>query len=165
MLHQQQTKEKNSPEKQKNIFRLITDKDINSYIISENKNALAVLDISPISAGHTMIIPKCPIKTTQEMPQKVLSFAKTISKRLSSKLKAKNISLQTEEKFGETIIHLIPIYENNLNLSSPRQKTDEKELIGLYNLLKQKLRVKRINLSSKKKSNLNQTLKISRRIA
>lgn len=165
MLRQQQAKEKNPSEKQKNIFRLINDRDIDSYILSENKSALAVLDISPISPGHTLIIPKSPIKTTQEMPQKVLGFAKTTSKRLSSKLKAKNISLQTEEKFGETIIHLIPIYEDNLTLSSPRQKIDDKEMNKLYNLLKQKPRIKRINLSPKKKSNSNQILKVSRRIA
>ena len=40
------------------IFCKIADKEIPSKILFENDFTLAFLDISPISKGHTIIIPK-----------------------------------------------------------------------------------------------------------
>ena len=55
MLQQQQSSS------DKNIFRLIVDKEVDSVIVAETLNSIAVLDINPISEGHTIIIPKNPI--------------------------------------------------------------------------------------------------------
>jgi hypothetical protein len=40
------------------IFCLISSKRINSCIIKEDSNNIAVLDINPLSEGHSIIIPK-----------------------------------------------------------------------------------------------------------
>src|SRR3989344_1684851 len=46
---------------QKGVFRSIVDGDIKAYVIAENKDAIAVLDIKPVSNAHIVIIPKKPV--------------------------------------------------------------------------------------------------------
>jgi len=115
-------------QKTQEVFRSIINKKIPSIVIDENKFALAVLDINPISQGHAIIIPKVQAKTSTEIPNQALSLAKKISKRIINKLKAKSTEIQTEFKFNEIIINVIPIYEQKLSLSSPRSKASMEEL-------------------------------------
>lgn len=159
MLKQSQSKSKSS---QKDVFRMIVDKEIPSKIIDENKEAIAVLDIKPISPGHSVIIPKKAVKNPKEMPNNAFSLAKKIAKKISSKLKAISAEIQTEFKFGETIINIIPIYDKPLSLSSPRKEVEEKELDVLYQKLRTIKKEKVIRI--KKESNSSNLLKINRRI-
>ena len=39
------------------IFSKIINREIPSYIIAENENFLAFLDIFPLTKGHTLVIP------------------------------------------------------------------------------------------------------------
>ena len=117
MLQQQQSSS------DKNIFRLIVDKEVDSVIVAETLNSIAVLDINPISEGHTIIIPKNPVKTTSEVPKDSISLAKNLVEKIKSNLNTKSVDMQMENKFGETIIHLIPIYEKPLSLQSQRHKS------------------------------------------
>jgi len=120
----------------KGIFRRIIDKEIPSKIIDENSLCIAVLDIKPISKGHVIIIPKKAVSNAKELPPKAFSLARKIAKRISSKLKAKGMEIQTEFKFGEAIINLIPIYEKGLSINSPREDASEKELEEIHKILK-----------------------------
>jgi histidine triad (HIT) family protein len=132
MLKQQQEQQSSSPENpnQKNIFRMIVDKEIDSVIVSENSSALAVLDINPISKGHTMIIPKSPVSSPKEIPNEAFQLAEFLSKKMIENLNAKEAKAHTQVQFGEAIIHLIPIYPDspNLSLSSPRSKATPESL-------------------------------------
>lgn len=123
MIQQQQSKSK-----EESIFRKIINKEIPSVSVDENKSVIAVMDIAPISEGHTIIIPKKAITSTKSLPNLALSLAKKISKRLVSKLKAKSSEIATEFKFGELIINVIPIYDKSLSLNSPRKKATVEEL-------------------------------------
>lgn len=155
--------EKKSPQKtqEKPIFRKIIDKDIPSVLIQENSEALAVLDIFPISKGHTVIIPKKPVKTAKDIPIGALSLAKKIAAKLSSKLKASSVQIITETKFGETIIDVLPSYETPLTLESPRSQSTIEQL----ELIAKKLRPpKKKNVIKLKSSPQNQPLKLKRRI-
>jgi histidine triad (HIT) family protein len=40
------------------VFCKIVNKQIPAKIIAENKNAIAFLDVEPMSDGHTIVIPK-----------------------------------------------------------------------------------------------------------
>ena len=115
---------------------MIVDKEIDSKIIDENKEAIAVLDIKPISKGHSIIIPKKPVKDAKSLPSSSFSLAKKISKKISSKLKSSSCEIQTENKFGEEIINVIPIYNSPLNLNSPRRDSPKEELEKLYIILR-----------------------------
>ena len=84
---------------QKGIFRSLVDGDMKSYLIAENKDSIAVLDIKPISQGHIIIIPKKPLTDSKLIPNACFSLAKKIAKKISKKLSAKSSEIQTEYKF------------------------------------------------------------------
>ena len=158
LLEQQKSKQPQKP-----LFRMIVDREIPSKIIDENRFALATLDIKPISQGHTIIIPKSPVEKAKDIPAQVFSLAKKIAKKLSLKLKSKSAEIQTEFKFGEIIINVIPIYEESLNINSPRSSPSDSELEEVYKKLRviKKPKVQRIKI---KKTQETKILKLNRRI-
>lgn len=161
MLHQQK-----SSSSEKNIFRLIIDKEVDSIIVGENPSALAVMDINPISEGHSLIIPKSPAKTNSDVPQEAHTLAKELTERLKSNLNAKDVEKQLDTKFGETIIHLIPIYDKPLSLSSPRQKSSQdtlKEIAKKINTIVEKIE-KPKPIKIKQDSTPREVIKGTRRI-
>ena len=163
MLKQQQEKK---PGKTEEIFRLIVSGEIPSSKIDENKEAIAVLEINPISKGHAIIIPRKAIKIATEIPGQAFTLAKKISKRLITKLKAKSAEIQTETKLGETIINVIPVYDKPLNLNSPRTKAKKEELEELESKLKvsKKLKIEKIKKESASQKSSDQILKLPRKI-
>ena len=111
-------------EGEKCIFCSIVSEKIQSYKISENESAIAVLEINPVSRGHTLIIPKVHI---QEISKETQDFAKEISIKLKEKLNAKSIQTEDSEMFGHKIVNIIPIYDNK-TLEEKRQKAPKKVL-------------------------------------
>src|SRR3989344_6423270 len=75
---------------QKPIYRAIIEGEIPSKKIDENKEAIAVLDIKPISKGHTIIIPKKEIKNSKDLPTQAFALAKKLAKKIEKKLKSKS---------------------------------------------------------------------------
>jgi len=165
MLKQQQTQgpsPKQGP--QKTIFRMIVDGDITSTEVDRNKKALAVLDINPISKGHIIIIPKSPVSNAKDLPTTAFSLAKKLSKRIEKKLKAKSVEIQTETKFEETIVNLIPIYDKPLSIHSPRKQAPQEELEKTAELLRPMKKKKTTVIKKKKKTQETEILKLPKRI-
>lgn len=106
------------------VFCLIAEGKINSINIGENKNAVAVLEINPVSKGHTIIIPK---KHEEKVDKEIYSFAEEIAEKLKKKLKPKKVDLSNSKLFGHGVINLIPVYENE-NANSEKKHAELKEL-------------------------------------
>lgn len=123
---------------QKPIFRAIISNELPSKKIDENESAIAVLDIKPITKGHTIIIPKQLVKDEKEFSTQILEFVKQVAKNIEFKLKLKDIEIKTEFKFGESIINIIPVYDKSVSLKSPRSELSEKEAEELEKLLTDK---------------------------
>ena len=135
MLKQQQ-----GAKSDKSIMRMIVSNEVPSKRIDENKAAIAVLDIKPISRGHLLIIPKERVILSSAIPQQALTLARKLSKHIIKKLKAKNTEIQTENKFGEQVINVIPVYDMPVGLYSKRHDASEKELVETESILKVKKR-------------------------
>lgn len=133
----QQQMEAQAKQPQKPIFRSVVDGDIHSKKIAETKEAIAVLDIKPISKGHIIIIPKKQVKNIKNLPDSTFLMSKELSSKITEVLKAKETAIQTESKFGEIIINVIPIFDKPLDINSPRHDTSEKDLNDLQKLLTQ----------------------------
>jgi histidine triad (HIT) family protein len=73
------------------IFCDIINGTIPAKIIAENDNAVAFLDVNPMSNGHTIIIPKKHYKNFSDCDQNVLfdvvSLAQQVTKILNKALK------------------------------------------------------------------------------
>lgn len=126
-----------SSKMQQSPFRLIASEEIPSHKIAENNDAIAVLEINPISKGHIIIIPKKEVFETEELPESIFSLTKKISQKMKSNLspKPKDVSMFVNKVLGEIIINLIPVY-NNENLNSERHQITEEELEELQEVLK-----------------------------
>ncbi|MBD3247324.1 HIT domain-containing protein [Candidatus Pacearchaeota archaeon] len=143
------------------IFCSIVNKEMPSYQIDENKSCIAVLEINPISKGHTLIIPKEHISSKDKLPQQAFSLAKKISRKLKSKLKKpkpQDVEIAFTNMFGHEIVNVFPVYKGE-KISSGRYKEDEKVLKKLEKKLKKRSRKK----SKKKKSSKSKKKKKSKK--
>ncbi|GMO15807.1 MAG: HIT family protein [Mycoplasmoidaceae bacterium] len=64
------------------IFCKIVNKEIPANIIAENDKAIAFLDVSPISDGHTLIVPKNHYKDFSSTPDDVLNAVTELAKKV-----------------------------------------------------------------------------------
>jgi diadenosine tetraphosphate (Ap4A) HIT family hydrolase len=117
---------------------------------------LAVLEINPVSKGHTVIIPKEHLSSLDKVPQLVFSLAKSVAKRLKTKLKPKNTEISSLNLFGHEIVNVIPLYGDEKTAEKHPAKPEE--LAELQKILiktkKSTKRAKKIKVDSKKPEKL-----------
>ena len=116
----------NLSEKQPEIFRMIIEEKITSHKIEENDDALAVLEINPISKGHALIIPKKQIKDPKNITPSIKEFSKNIAEKIKNKFNPKKVEVLLTTMYGEVVINLLPIY-NNENMESDRTKLENNQ--------------------------------------
>jgi len=134
-----QVTQQSQPQKdQQCIFCLITQGKIKSHKIDENKKAIGVLEINPISKGHTIIIPKEHAQE-EKLPTQAFTLAKKIAKKLKSKLKPEKVEIAASSFMGHGIINLIPVYKDQ-KPGGERKKASEKELQEIQEKLATKKR-------------------------
>jgi histidine triad (HIT) family protein len=158
-------KEVTMPEKPttKCVFCSIANNEMPSFKIDENKSAVAVLELNPISKGHVIIIPKEHIPSHDKLPQQSFSLAKKISKKLKSKLKPKpkDIEIAFTGLFGHEVINVFPIYGSE-TLESGRYQEDKKVLEELQKKLKKRVTKKRAKTAKKKTTKAKKSSKKSK---
>ena len=147
---------------QKCIFCSIVFGDISSYKIDENEKAIAVLEINPISKGHSLVIPKNHIDSKEKIPSEAISLAKDISKRIETKFKPNNIKIASTNLFGHEVLNVIPVYKDETP-ESERKPLNPEELLGLQKILKKKI-VKKIIKEIKKPKKIKEKLWLPKRI-
>jgi histidine triad (HIT) family protein len=119
-----------SEESPKCIFCSIAKKEIKSFIISEDKEYLAILEINPVSKGHTLVIPKEHV-SVDKVPENSIDFAKKVASTIFSKLSPKDIKFQKNEVLGHGNLEIIPVYDDS---KLERKRATENELSELFNL-------------------------------
>lgn len=134
------------------VFCSIISEKINSYKIDENKRAIAILEINPLSKGHIIIIPKEHLPSSDKIPTTLFSLAKKVAKRLKTKLKPKIVEISSSNLFGHEILNVVPSYENQD--SSEKRPAKPEELEELQKILvktkKTVSKPKKIKVDSKK---------------
>ncbi|MDX1797177.1 MAG: HIT family protein [Candidatus Lokiarchaeia archaeon] len=130
------------------IFCKIANKDIPSKILFENDFTLAFLDISPISNGHTIIIPKNHYSNIEDIPDHELSEVFKVVKLLAVnihrnlKIDGYNILQNNFSAAGQVIkhfhVHIIPrsFEDKKFHIEIPRTQASEDELEEILNILK-----------------------------
>ena len=152
------------------IFCSIVSGEIPSYKIGENKYAIAVLEINPLSRGHVLVIPKKHIDSSAgiKIPKSVEALAKKISKKIQSVLKPEDVAIKNSNMFGHEILNVLPLYKENLgqNKRTERYSASEEELLSLQKILSQKEKSKsRVPSKTKKAKEKNEpTIRLPRRI-
>ena len=128
------------------IFCKLANGDIPTNSIYEDADFRIILDASPASRGHALIIPKEHYRNIYELPDdtasKVLVLAKKAALHMTEVLSCDgfNIVQNNNEVAGQTVfhfhIHLIPRYEGDGQVigwkpgeSSPEELARLKELL------------------------------------
>ena len=132
------------------IFCSIARGDTETYIIGEAKDAISVLEINPISRGHSILIPREHI-TLENFPADISEFSKEMAENLKEKLNPKDVEISSVNFQGHGVINLIPVYTNE-SIKSERHKAQEKELKEVLEILKEKPKEVKKDKAKKEKS-------------
>jgi histidine triad (HIT) family protein len=108
------------------IFCLIAKETIKSVKLAENKKALAVLEINPISKGHSIVIPK-EHSEDEITDSEIISLINKVSDLIMKKLSPKKIEIFQSVLMGHKTYNILPIY-NNETKDSERKKALESQL-------------------------------------
>lgn len=106
------------------IFCSIVKNEIPSYKIAETKKEIAILEINPLTKGHSIVLPK-EHASIEKIPKSALTLAQKIAKKIKKKLKPEDIKIETSSLQGHAMINIIPIYKDQ---KMEKRKADEKEL-------------------------------------
>ncbi len=125
----------------KDVFCKIIDGEIPSTKVYEDDDVLAILDISQVTKGHTLVMPKkhydnylsCP----KETMHKVFDVAQRIGQAEMQVLGAKGVNILTNvgEPAGQSVnhfhVHVIPRYiggEGGFQITMKGQDTSHEDL-------------------------------------
>ena len=121
------------------IFQKIIDGDIPAHKIYEDDEALAFLDVGPLSRGHTLLIPKEPAETLAELSDDVAAHLGRLLPRLcravieATGASAYNVLQNNGAAAHQAVMHvhfhIIPKYADGsgLGISWPAGELDAEE--------------------------------------
>ncbi|HFH9840376.1 TPA: HIT family protein [Streptococcus suis] len=125
------------------IFCKIVAGEIPASKVYEDDHVLAFLDITQVTKGHTLVIPKKHYRNVLDMDAeaagKVFSVVPVLARQLKEKLGASGLNIvnNNEEAAGQTVfhthIHLLPRFDKNDGLDI-QFKTNEPDFPALANL-------------------------------
>ncbi len=110
------------------LFTKIVNGEIPAYKIAEDENYLAFLDVSPLTKGHTLVIPKIENDYIFDLDDERLSglmvFAKKVAIAIKSAIPCRRIGVAVIGlEVPHTHIHLIPMdHVGDMNFSNVKLK-------------------------------------------
>ena len=136
---------------EKDVFCRIIDHEIPSYTIYEDDEVLAILDISQVTRGHTLVMPKKHydnfLATPKDVMHKVMDVAQRIGQAQITTLGAKGVNILANcyEAAGQTVmhfhVHVIPRFEDRdgFILEMKENNKSPENLPALCEQIKQKM--------------------------
>ena len=105
------------------LFCEIVNKKKNAYIVEENQLILAILDISPLSDGHVLLITKKHFADVSEIDEEswkhLYSLLKNVIDKLKKNLQPQGFNIITNmgevayQSIFHVHVHIIPKYAKN----------------------------------------------------
>lgn len=105
------------------IFCDIIDHKIPSSVVYEDDKVLAILDISQVTYGHTLVMPKKHVRNIIEADEETVTDCIKAAKKLAAQIvtntKANGVNVLTNcgEAAGQSVdhlhFHIIPRYDEN----------------------------------------------------
>lgn len=106
------------------VFCMIRDGDIPARKVYEDENVFAILDMSQVTPGHTLLIPKTHVRNIfdydEELAQNVFGAVPKVARALRDfhpDVEGLNVLVNNEEVAFQTVfhshVHLLPRYSND----------------------------------------------------
>ncbi len=108
------------------VFTKIINREIPGYIVAEDENHIAFLDVNPIASGHTLVVPKREedyiFSLEDEHLSALMIFAKKVAMALEKAVPCKRIGVAVIGlEVPHTHVHLVPLnFVEDINFSKPK---------------------------------------------
>jgi histidine triad (HIT) family protein len=128
------------------VFSKIISKEIPCYIIAENQDFIAFLDINPNSLGHTLCVPKIEVDNFLDLEKKsydkLMSFSRNVALAIKQVVPCKRIGMSLIGlEVPHVHVHLIPIsnmedmqFIKKIKLNHNKFDSLAKEINSVYTL-------------------------------
>ncbi len=123
------------------IFTRIIEGEIPCYKVAEDASYFAFLDINPLTAGHTLVVPKQERDYIFDHDDETLAglilFAKKVAAQIKEKIECKRVAVVVLGlEVPHTHIHLIPISsEEDVDFKRERAKFTPEEFSEIAAML------------------------------
>lgn len=127
------------------IFSRIVAREIPAYIVAEDENHLAFLDINPLATGHVLVIPKKEVDYIFDLDepnyQDLWRFAKTVAEGLKQAVPCLKIGISVIGlEVPHAHIHLVPLNTmGDINFSKTKLNPSKEELSAICDRIKSSL--------------------------
>ena len=115
------------------VFDKIVKGEIPCYKIYEDDKTLAFLDIDPVAAGHTLVIPKVEVDKLYELEDEdyeaVMRTVRLIAKRMDKVLSKRIFMKVIGTDVPHAHVHLIPQSENYVHGKHVEMTKEEMEVM------------------------------------
>ncbi len=96
------------------IFTKIINREIPGYVVAEDDQYIAFLDINPLKEGHTLVVPKVEVDYVFDLDHQTLaglfSFAKRVAKAIEAVVECSRVGVTVIGlEVPHAHVHLIPI--------------------------------------------------------
>jgi len=121
------------------IFTKIINGEIPAYIIAEDDNFIAFLDVFPLAIGHTLVIPRKQVDYLFDLDEetylKLWQFAKKVASKVERAIDCKRIGVAVIGlEVPHAHIHLVPLQNvEDINFSREKLKISAEELKEIQN--------------------------------
>jgi len=111
-------------DKMKDIFCRIIDREIPSRVIFEDEIVKVIMDVSPRSNGHLLVLPKEHYQDLYDISDDVLSHIMIIARKmcilLTEKLGCEGVTLEQNNGISQEVkhfhLHIIPKYTRDSSM-------------------------------------------------
>ena len=116
------------------IFTKIINGEIPCYKIAEDDRYFAFLDISPMTKGHTLVVPKIEddyiFNLDEDTYAGLMLFAKRVAHAVEAAIPCKRVGVAVlGMEVPQVHVHLIPLNsEKDMIFSNPKLKLDASEM-------------------------------------
>ena len=124
------------------IFTRIINREIPGYIVAEDEQCIAFLDINPLVLGHTLVVPKKEVDYIYDLDDSTLArlnlFAKKVAIAIEKSVSCKRIGVAVIGlEVPHTHIHLVPMNRtDDLNFTRAKLTPSKDELAGMAERIK-----------------------------
>lgn len=124
------------------IFTKIINREIPAYIVAEDSDYIAFLDIMPLCKGHVLVVPKKEVDYIFDLDDQTLAglhvFSKKVAQAIDKTIPCTRVGVAVIGlEVPHVHVHLIPLRTmDDINFSRPKLKLSSEELLAIAESIK-----------------------------
>ncbi len=116
------------------IFCSITSEQTPSYKIAEDSDYIAILELNPLSKGHSLIIPK---EHLDKVPESADKITQEVARKIKDKFSPQEVKINELKIMDHALLEIVPIYGNETEkhqASEEELKTLQEEILKVQKI-------------------------------